>query len=128
MKTWLWKVQPLSLRIVGFGVIVLLLLATETQLQTWYRSPTSWLPPTLAILFLASGYGMMRLWSWARRIIVAILWSLIFVLTVGVINPYHAMEMKNPPPVAELLVIIVPAIAAILWVLHILGKCKGQFQ
>jgi len=60
------------------------------------------------------------------------LWLLILVLVVGIINPYTAMEMmhagKSPPSVISLLAFIVPAVSAILWILHILGKYKTKFR
>ena len=75
---------------------------------------------------------MLRMMSWARWVAVVILWILIFVLVVGIINPYMASDMmsagKKPPSVATLLAYIVPAVTAIVWVLHILGKYKGRFD
>lgn len=122
----------MSLRVVGVTVFFLLLLQAVTQLLTWYRSPISWLPAILAALFLASSYGILRLWSWARWVAVVSLWLLILVLVVGIINPYTAMEMmhagKSPPSVISLLAFIVPAVSAILWILHILGKYKTKFR
>jgi len=70
--------------------------------------------------------------SWARGVAVVILWFLIYVLVVGIINPYMASDMMNagkvPPSVATLLAYIVPAVTAIVWVLHILGRYKRRFD
>ena len=75
---------------------------------------------------------MLRMMSWARWVAVVVLWILIYVLVGGIINPYMASDMmsagKAPPSVATLLAYIVPAVTAIVWVLHILGKYKRRFD
>ena len=63
---------------------------------------------------------------------VVFLWLLVFVLMVGIINPYMAGDWMSagikPPSVATLLAYIIPAEAAIVWVLHVLGKYKRRFE
>ena len=108
----------------------LFLLGTVAQLLNWYEYPGSWLEPLLAFLFAASSYGMLRMMSWARGVAVLILWLLVILLIVGVFNPYMASDWGAgmPPSVATLLAYIIPAEAAIVWVLHILGKYKRRFD
>ena len=132
MATWIWKDHPLSLRVAVIAVSILLLLAAAGRVQSWYTSSGALLSPSLALLFAASSYGMLRMMSWARWVAVVILWILIFVLVGGIINPYMASDMMSagikPPSVATLLAYIVPAVTAIVWVLHILGKYKRRFD
>lgn len=126
------KDDPLALRVAVVAVCLLLVVGAMVQLWLWYETPTFWFPPVLATLFLVSSYGLARLSSWARRLTVVVLWVLIFVLAVGVMNPFHASDMmaagKDPPPVTTLLIFIIPGIAGILWCLHVLGKHKARFR
>ena len=130
MATWFWKDHPLSLRVAVIAVSILLLLAAAGRVQSWYASSGALLSPSLALLFAASSYGMLRMMSWARGLAVVILWILIYVLVGGIINPYMASDWSagTPPSVATLLAYIVPAVTAIVWVLHILGKYKRRFD
>ncbi len=133
MTTWIWKDHPFSLRVAVIAVSILLLLAAAGRVQSWYASSGAFLlSPSLALLFAASSYGMLRMMSWARWLAVVILWILIFVLVGGIINPYMASDIMSagikPPSVATLLAYIVPAVTAIVWVLHILGKYKRRFE
>jgi len=88
--------------------------------------------PILAMLLLATSYGLARLKTWARIVNVVLLWMLMVILVVGVINPFHASDMmtagSDPPSVTGLLVFITPGIAGILWFLHVLGKYKALFR
>ncbi len=128
MATWIWKDHPISLRVVVFVMSILFLLLAVGQLHSWSVSSGSWLKPLLAFLFAVSSYGMLRMWSWARWVAVVILWFLIFVLIFGIFNPYTASDMMSSPSVATLLAYIVPAVTAIVWALHILGKYKRRFD
>ena len=132
MAKWISKHEPLSLRLTAYGISFLLLLVTLGQLQFWYESPTSWRRPLVVIVFVATAYGLFQMMSWARWIVVAILWVLVFVLVGGVINPYLASDMiaagQVPPSDPTLLIMIVPAVAGILWCLHVLGKHKACFR
>jgi len=130
MATWIWKDHPISLRVAVVATSFLFLLGTMAQLLNWYEYPGSWLEPLLAFLFAASSYGMLRMMSWARGVAVLILWLLVVLLIVGIFNPYMASDWGagTPPSVATLLAYIIPAEAAIVWVLHILGKNKRRFD
>ena len=131
MATWIWKDHPISLRIAVIVMSILFLLLTLGQLHSWSVSSGSWLEPLLAFLFAVASYGMLRMASWARWVTVVFLWVLIF-LVVGIINPYLAGDWMSagikPPSVATLLAYIIPAEAAIILVLHILGKYKRRFE
>ncbi len=131
MATWIWKDHPISLRVAVVAMSFLFLLGTMAQLLNWYEYPGSWVEPLLAFLFAVASYGMLRMASWARWVTVVFLWVLIF-LVVGIINPYLAGDWMSagikPPSVATLLAYIIPAEAAIIWVLHILGKYKRRFE
>ena len=131
MATWIWKDHPISLRIAVIVMSILFLLLTLGQLHSWSVSSGSWFEPLLAFLFAVASYGMLRMASWARWVTVVFLWVLIF-LVVGIINPYLAGDWMSagikPPSVATLLAYIIPAEAAIIWVLHILGKYKRRFE
>ena len=132
MATWIWKDHPISLRIAVIVTSFLFLLLTLSQLHSWYVSSGSWFELWLAFLFAVISYGMLRMTSWARGMTVVYLWLLVFVLIVGIINPYMAGDWMSaglkPPSVATLLAYIIPAEAAIVWVLHILGKYKRRFE
>ena len=128
MATWIWKDHPISLRIAVIVMSILFLLLAVGQLHSWSVSSGSWLNSLVAFLFAVSGYGMLRMRSWARWVAVVILWFLIFVLIVGIFTPFTASDMMSSPSVATLLAYIVPAVIAIVWVLHILGKHKRRFQ
>jgi len=132
MATWIWKDHPISLRIAVIVTSILFLLLTLSQLHSWYVSSGSWFELWLAFLFAVISYGMLRMTSWARGMTVVFLWLLVFVLIVGIINPYMAGDWMSagikPPSVATLLAYIIPAEAAIIWVLHILGKYKRRFE
>jgi len=130
MATWIWKDHPISLRVVVIVMSILFLLLTLGQLHSWSVSSGSWLEPLLAFLFAVASYGMLRMASWARWVTVVFLWLLVVLLIVGIFNPYMASDWSagTPPSVATLLAYIVPAVTAIVWVLHILGKYKRRFD
>ncbi len=130
MATWIWKDHPISLRIAVILMSILFLLLTLGQLQRYVASSGSLLAPSLAILFAASSYGMLRMTAWARGVTVVLLWLLVVLLIVGIFNPYLASDWSagTPPSVATLLAYIIPAEAIIIWMLHILGKYKRRFE
>ncbi len=131
MATWIWKDHPISLRIAVILMSILFLLLTIGQLQRYVASSGSLLAPSLAILFAAFSYGMLRMTVWARGVAVVLLWLLVVLLIIGIFNPFMAsdwMAAGAPPSVATLLAYIIPAEAAIIWMLHILGKYKRRFE
>ena len=128
MGTWIWHDHPVSLRVAVVVTSILFLLLAAGWLLSWSASSGSWIEPSLACLFAVSSYGLLRLKTWARWVTVVILWILIFVLIGGIFNPYLASDMMSLPSVASLLTYIVPAVVAIVWVLHILGKYKRLFE
>ncbi len=128
MATWIWKDHPISLRVVVIVMSILFLLFAVGQLQRYVASSGSLLAPSLAILFAASSYGMLRMTVWARGVAVVLLWLLVVLLIIGIFNPYLASDMMSSPSVATLLAYIVPAVTTIVCVLHILGKYKRRFE
>ena len=120
MAKWISKHEPLILRLTVYGLSFLILPATF------------WGGPFFAILLAPTTYGLFRMMSWARWTAVAMLWWLGFLLVVGAIFPFLAPNIMPAdwvqPPVTKLLIINVPAVAGILWCLHVLGKHKACFR
>ena len=86
--------------------------------------PLPILPVILGTLIL----GLWRLTEWARKTITAfaIVGALIF--PIGIINPFLAMDLRDPPPVETLaLAVYTPCLAALLYV-YSLGRFQGEFR
>lgn len=84
----------------------------------------------LGVLFFATlSCGMWRLKQWARWITVGAIWIGIIVIPIGVLNPFAAMDWEGGAPRWEVLASwIALGVASGLFVLHVLGKHKGEFK
>jgi hypothetical protein len=61
----------------------------------------------------------------------AVLWLVVFIVPLGTINPFAAMDELGPshPPLWELIVFrIAPWVVPSLFAIHVLGKYKGEFR
>ncbi|WP_188450316.1 hypothetical protein [Arenimonas maotaiensis] len=67
----------------------------------------------------------------ARWVALTILWAIVFVIPLGTINPFAAMDELGPypPPVWKLLLFYVsPWVIPSLFAIHVLGKHKQTFR
>lgn len=85
----------------------------------------------MAAFWSALGTGLWMLHPIARGVAVFLLWLLMFVLIVGVINPFSAGDILaqggTPPPAWQLALWVAPPVAVVVAILHILGKYKPHF-
>lgn len=82
----------------------------------------------VALPFVVLSWGMWRLKKWARWITVFVLWFCVIVIPIGVLNPFAAMEWEGGAPQWEVLASwVAGGVALGLFVLHVLGKHKGDF-
>lgn len=90
----------------------------------------NWLPLAVALLlWLPLTWGLWRLHPLARRVAVALLWLVVIVLPIGVINPFAAMDgaVASDAPLWRLILPLAALEAVALYMLHVLGKYRGQF-
>ncbi len=67
----------------------------------------------------------------ARWTALAILWPIVFIIPLGTINPFAAMDELGPypPPVWRLLLFhVAPWVIPSLFAIHVLGKYKSAFR
>lgn len=73
--------------------------------------------------------GLIQLHSWARMLVVVMLWFAIIIVPLGLINPFAAMNDYGPypPSVWVLSIWVYSGVAAAVLVLHLLGTYKSNF-
>ena len=75
------------------------------------------------------GVGLWRRTTWARSILVFILWIAVFLVPLGVVNPFMASDLGDQAPAVGRLVLIVYSLVALfLLLLHLLQKHKNEFR
>lgn len=86
----------------------------------------------LGISFWAAlAVGLWLRFPAARWIALTILWAIVFIVPLGTINPFAAMDElgPHPPSVWQLLLFrVVPWVLPSLFAIHVLGKHKGDFR
>lgn len=80
--------------------------------------------------FTLLGIGLWLRLHAARGTALVILWFVAIFLPLGLINPFAAMDNPdpNPPSAWHLAFLIYPWVAVSLFVIHVLGKHKGEFR
>jgi hypothetical protein len=70
----------------------------------------------LVLLAVTSTLGLGLIWRnfWAQRFTAALCVLAAIVLPVGCINPFAAMDSRNPPTLRELLYWMIPAVVGLL--------------
>lgn len=116
------------------AVVLLLVTLCAAQAIFWIAALIArpfWGALLMAVFWSVLGLGLWMLHPIARGIVVFVLWVLVFVLIVGVINPFTAGDISaeggTPPPWWKLALWVTPPVAIIVAILHILGKYKPQF-
>lgn len=90
----------------------------------------NWLPLAVAaVLWGPLAWGLWRRRRLARAVAVALLWLVVIVLPLGVINPFAAMDgaIDIEAPLWRLTLPVFAAVAAALFMLHVLGRHKTAF-
>jgi hypothetical protein len=84
-----------------------------------------------AVFLVPLAFGLWLLNPAARVLALAVLWFVVFVVPLGTINPFAAMDElgPSPPPLWELLVFwVAPWVVPSLFAIHVLGKYKSEFR
>jgi hypothetical protein len=114
------------------GVLLLLILGCLWLAASAVGEAVSgnWLPLAVAmLLWLPLAWGLWHLHPLARRIAVVLLWLVVIVLPIGVINPFAAMDgaVDIGQSLWRLILPLAALEAVALYMLHVLGKYRGQF-
>ena len=81
-------------------------------------------PLIFSVLFV----GLWRVTEWARKLTTSAVIALSLFLPLGIINPFNAMEILNPPPVWILAgKTLLPALVALLYC-YAIGRYKDCFR
>jgi len=132
MLTRLRELEPISLRVAILSLCIALILLAMRILWIRYPYHGNPMPFILTALYLATAYGLIHMFRWARRIIVVILWVLIVVMPIGFFSPFYASDLRaegiDPPSVEYLLAFIIPSVVWAVWCIHVLGKHKVRFS
>jgi len=84
----------------------------------------------LAAFLVPLALGLWLLIPAARLLALAACWIVVFIVPLGTINPFAAMEFgPNPPALWELIVFrVAPLVGPSLFAIHVLGKHKSEFR
>ena len=81
------------------------------------------------VVILPIGVGLWLLKEVARKIVIFfIMFSMVIIVPVGLINPFMAMDVKDPPDVTQLVISIYPWVNLGLLFVPILGIHKKNLN
>ncbi len=112
--------------IVMFGCFFLSLLLYKSVLV--YIKGHAGIIPIPSFLTLILLVGLWRVTEWARKTITILVVMSAIIVPIGIINPYNAMEMQNPPSVWYIAVITYLPIAGSLIYVFLLGQYRDHFR
>jgi len=75
---------------------------------------------------LALGGGLILSHFWARRFTAAVCLVMALIFPFGYINPFNAMEMRNPPDVKAILMWMVPLVCGLLSLAWLIDPPRQQ--
>jgi hypothetical protein len=84
--------------------------------------------PVVSTLLAILLVGLWRLTEWARKVLTGAVVLLAIIVPVGIINPFAAMDMAEPPPVGQLAIwLYIPCAVGLVYV-YLLGRYRSEFR
>lgn len=75
---------------------------------------------------LTFGVGLIARWYWARKVAATLCLLVAIILPIGIVNPFAAMDVAQPPTLSEVLIWLVPAVLGLLGLAWLIDPPKRR--